>query len=330
MTSPYPTTPSTSFAFTEWTALPGPAVSLGESPFWQAQENRLYWVDIAGRALLRWQLGSDVVDRWALPSEPGCFAPVRSGGESAGWVIALRNRVCHAARWGGELNELATLPFDPQTQRANDGKCDALGRFWIGTIHEPASGPRQPVGALYCVDLRALSSGVVVRKMLDGVSTANGLAWSPDGKKMYWSDTPAHVICEWDCNAEHEPVGAARVFQQFAHKPAQWQPGMPGYMGRPDGATVDAQGNYWCAMYEGARVLCFSAQGELLADLPTPVQCPTMPCLGGAEGQTRLFVTSASQGRPAAELEHMPLSGGVLSMALHAEALPVNWCVLEA
>ena len=311
----------------------GSVFALGESPFWHPLEGRLYWVDIAGRALVRWHPDGGV-ERWDMPSEPGCIAPARVGGVAAGLVVALRDRICHAAQWGGSLRELARLPIDPQTQRANDGKCDALGRFWVGTIHEPASGPRQPVAALYCVDLR-VAAGASVRQMLDGVATANGLAWSPDGSRMYWSDTPAHVIRAWDCNAQHEPVGAPRVFQQFAPKPDGWTPGESGYGGRPDGATVDALGNYWCAMYEGARVLCFSPAGELLQEWPVPVQCPTMPCIGG-EGGDRLFVTSARQGRPADEIARMPCSGQVIYAASGKNAsgdihgLSVSWCELAA
>lgn len=312
----------------EWSALPGAPALLGESPFWHPLENRLYWVDIAGRALLRWQAGSAEVERWEMPAEPGCVAPARRQGEAAGLVVALRDRICHAPQWGGPLRELARLPIDAGVLRANDGKCDALGRFWVGTIHEPASGPRQPLAALYCVDLRLPSSGAAVRQVLDGVATANGLAWSPDGRRLYWSDTPAHVIRVWDCDDRHMPVGAPRVFHQFAPKPADWRPGQPGgYGGRPDGAVVDASGNYWCAMYEGARVLCFSSGGDLLHELSVPVQCPTMPCLAdGAQG--RWFVTSARHGRLDDELQQMPLSGRVLTCAAGGgiQGLPVQWC----
>lgn len=308
--------------------MPGSLAQLGESPFWHPQEERLYWVDIAGRALLRWRPGDAGVERWDMPGEPGCIAPARLRGVASGLVVALRERICHAPLWGGELRELARLPVDAATQRANDGKCDALGRFWVGTVHEPASGARQPVAGLYCVDVR-VASNVSVHRMLGGVATANGLAWSPDGSRMYWSDTPAHVIRVWDCNDRHEPVGAPRVFRQFAARPEGWQPGMGGYGGRPDGAAVDADGHYWCAMYEGARVLRLAPDGTLAAELPVPAPCPTMPCLASG-GAPRLYVTSASRGRPAHELLQWPMSGMLLCGAVHAEGLPVNWCEIGA
>ncbi len=304
--------------------MPGSLSELGESPFWHPLESRLYWVDIAGRALVRWSPGDARVERWDMPSEPGCIAPARTGVVDSGLVVALRDRICHAPVWGGALRELARLPIDAATQRANDGKCDALGRFWVGTVHEPASGPRQAVAGLYCVDLRN-AGDVSVRLMLDGVATANGLAWSPDGSRMYWSDTPRHAIRVWDCDARHEPVGAGRVLRQFDFKPDGWQPGDAGYAGRPDGAVVDAAGDYWCAMYEGARVLRLSPQGDVLDDWATPLLCPTMPCL---TPDGRLLATSASQGRSVDEVARLPLSGQVLQRFTAFAGLPVSVCNL--
>lgn len=306
-----------------WTPVPAEPCQLGESPFWHPEEQRLYWVDIAGRALLRLDPASGQVDRWAMPTEPGCMAPARRAGRADGLVIALRAGIFRAREWGGALEQIAELPFDAATERANDGKCDALGRFWVGTVHEPASGPREKVGALYCIDART-GGPATVQRVLGGVATANGLAWSPDGGTLYWSDTPAHAVRAWNCNAQHEPVGEPRLLRAFDPKPAGWQPGQGGYGGRSDGATVDAEGAYWCAMYEGGRVLRLSPAGDVLADIALPVRCPTMPCLGGDDGRT-LYVTSAREGRPAAELAELPQSGCVFSMRVDVPGLPVAW-----
>lgn len=99
---------------------------------------------------------------------------------------------------------------------------------------------------------------------------------------------------------------------------------MPGYGGRPDGAAVDSEGNYYVAMFEGQRVLKLSPGGEVLAEIPTPVVCPTMVCFGGDDLQT-LYLTTARHGRPAAELAAMPLSGAVFSMRVTVPGLPVNF-----
>ncbi len=157
---------------------------------------------------------------------------------------------------------------------------------------------------------------------------ANGLAWSPDAATVYWADTTGHVIRAWDWDAASNRMQRGRVFRQFPPKPAGWQSGSPegglAYGGRPDGAAVDIEGNYWVAMFEGKRVLKLSPGGELLADIPTPVQCPTMVCFGGDDLQT-LYLTTARHGRPAAELEAMPQSGCLFSMRVDVADLPVNF-----
>ncbi len=304
-----------------WHTVINQPFALGESPFWHADEQQLYGVDIAGRQLWRTVPGSGLVERWAMPDEPGCIAPARSGGVADGLVIALRDRICRAPHWGGALHTVAQLPIDAATMRANDGKCDAAGRLWVGTIHEPASGPRQPVASLFCVD--GGRAPAQVRATLTGVANANGLAWSPDRRTLYWTDTPTHTIKRFACDVNGNPQGAGEVFVQFDAKPEGWTPGEPGYGGRPDGAAVDADGNYWCAMYEGGQVLQLSPQGEVLGQHYTPALCPTMPCFGGADGRT-LYVTSARHGRSAAELAQLPLSGCVFAMRVSVKGLPTQ------
>jgi sugar lactone lactonase YvrE len=136
------------------------------------------------------------------------------------------------------------------------------------------------------------------------------------------------LIHAWDFEAHSSTLTAHRRFQQFAPKPAGWQfaPGADngGYGGRPDGAAVDVQGNYYIAMFEGRRVCKFGPDGTLLNEWATPVQCPTMPCFGGDDLQT-LFITSARHHRSVAELEAFPLSGCVFSMRVEVPGLPVNF-----
>lgn len=301
-----------------WQAVTRVPCELGESPFWHPQEQRLYWIDITGRQVLRANVADGSVEHWDLPSEPGCIAPAVGGG----LVLALRHGVFRAHSWGGPLQHLATLDYDPATTRANDGKCDALGRFWIGTIDETKLARN---AALYCLDAR---SGVPLLTrhtdpVTQPVTTANGLAWSPDARTLYWADTPSHQIQAWDFEPASATLSAPRAFAQFASKPPGWQFDQPGYGGRPDGATVDAQGHYYVALFEGRRVCQFAPDGRLLAQWATPAQCPTMPCLGGADLKT-LFITSARHGRSKAELSALPLSGCVFSTPVTVPGLPVN------
>jgi sugar lactone lactonase YvrE len=110
-----------------------------------------------------------------------------------------------------------------------------------------------------------------------------------------------------------------RVFAQFAPPPTR---GLAGYGGRPDGAAVDAEGCYWVAMYEGGRVLRLSPAGETIAEVRMPARCPTMPCFGGADLRT-VYVTSASKGRPDAELAEFPHPGCTFSFRVDVPGLPV-------
>jgi sugar lactone lactonase YvrE len=318
-----------------WTTVTTAPNELGESPFWHPQERRLYWVDIPGRKILRTRPGDAIVDTWALPSEPGCMAPAKNGG----WVIALRHGVFRAHTWGGPLEHIATLDYDARYMRANDGKCDPQGRFWVGTLDETKTARN---AALYSVNShplanapdRSASSTAVIERHTDPailpVTTANGLAWSPDGCTLYWADTASHRIDAWDLDVATARISARRTFVEFHPKPADWQfdaaPGNQGYGGRPDGAAVDVQGNYFVAMFEGRRICQFSPEGTLLAEWPTPVQCPTMPCFGGDDLQT-LFITSARHHRSAQELEAFPLSGCVFSMRVDVPGLSVNFWV---
>jgi sugar lactone lactonase YvrE len=301
--------------------------ALGESPFWHPFEQMLYWVDISGRKVLRANIYMRTVEAWEMPSEPGCIAPAAKGG----LVIALRHGVFRAAEWGAPLQRLAELDYDPQHMRANDGKCDALGRFWVGTIDETRQHRN---AALYCIDARSGGAPQVTCKISPTdlrATTANGLAWSPDGGSLYWADTPSHTVWTWRYDADTNQMSEQRVFARFSPKPEGWQvncadPANGGYAGRPDGAAVDSQGNYWVAMYEGRRVCKLAPDGALLAEFAVPLQSPTMPCFGGEDLKT-LYLTSAHQHNHPGELTAFPLSGSVLSMRVDVPGLPVNFFV---
>lgn len=299
-----------------WQTVVADTYGLGESPFWHPHEQTLYWVDIAGSQILRANVYMGTVQAWPMPSEPGCIAPAASGG----LVIALRSGVFRAQEWGGALQCIATLDYDPTTVRANDGKCDAQGRLWVGSYDETKSAR---AAALYCIDGRGPGPAQVTCKAKDAL-TGNGLAWSPDGSTLYWADTSRHQIDAWDMDSLTARLSRRRMFCHFDPKPDGWSSDRGGYGGRPDGAAVDVEGNYFVAMYEGARVCKFAANGQLLAEMATPVQCPTMVSFGGEDLQT-LYLTSARRGRSTLELERMPLSGGVFATRVDCPGLPVRF-----
>ena len=302
---------------TPWTRISPEPDLLGESPFWHPQEQRLYWVDIPGRRVARMVVedlkAPGAVEYWPLDEEPGCIAPMQKGG----LVLALRSGIYRAPAWGGPLHKLADAPYDMGTLRFNDGKCDPQGRFWAGSLYEPKD---QALGVLYMLD------GQGLHPMMDGVTTANGLAWSPDGRTAYWADTAAHRVRAFDFDPATGHLSGERLFHQMAPKPAGWAWGSQDpYGGRPDGAAVDAEGAYWSAQYEGQRLLRLSPTGQVLAEVFTPVPCPTMPCFGGPDLKT-LFITTSRQGRGQAELAQHPDAGCVFAMRVEVAGLPVHFC----
>ena len=299
-----------------WQALTTQPDGLSESPFWHPHEQRLYWVDIPGRRLARVKVqhfteALGEVEYWPVPEEPGCMAPVQGGGI----IVALRDGIYLGTTWGGSLTLLAPAPYDTTRLRFNDGKCDAQGRFWAGSLYEPKD---QALGTLYMLDGQGLHA------IQGGVTTANGLAWSPDGRTAYWADTAAHQVRAFEVDAASGQLSQARVFYQATPKPAGWAWGSATpYGGRPDGAAVDSEGCYWSAQYEGGRLLRISPKGEVLAEVRTPTLCPTMPCFGGADLKT-LFITTSRQGRSEAELAQYPGAGCV--WAMRVEVAGVNSC----
>ena len=297
-----------------WQALTPQPYALGESPFWHPHELMLYWVDIEARNIHRCNIFMGTVERWAMPSEPGCIAPARDGG----LVVALRDGIYRARDWSGELQCMAPASHDTSKLRFNDGKADPLGRFWASTINEPRDAQD---AALFCLDPHG---GQTLTRQAGGATVGNGLAFSPDARTLYWTDTTSHTTRAWDWDAAANRLTGERVFKQWPAKPAGWKPGDTGYAGRPDGGAIDAEGNYYAAMFEGAQIVKLSPAGEVLAEIPVPAQCPTMPCFGGDDLKT-LYLTTARHKRPAAELEKYPLSGCVLSMQVDTPGLPVHF-----
>ena len=281
-----------------WQTIADQPNELGESPFWHPEEQLLYWVDIEARQIRRANLVTRSIESWTMPSEPGCIAPAGTNEACTGLVIALRDGIYRARDWGGTLQLLAPARHDLATTRFNDGKADPMGRFWAGTLYEPRDAAK---AQLFSLDCRAGERAPAMELMAGNATIANGLAWSPDANTVYWADTPSHSVRAWDWNADTNVMSQERVFMKWPVKPEGWQPGMSGYGGRPDGAAVDVQGNYYVAMYEGARLLKLSPARELLADIAVPGQCPTMPCFGGIDLKT-LYLTTARHQRPMTEL----------------------------
>jgi sugar lactone lactonase YvrE len=278
-------------------------MEVGECPLWDHETGLLYWIDIDGRAVHCLCPADGRHNAWSMPSEPGCIA--LCGG--ARLLVALRGGLHFLDAKSGSLTPMGSdAPYDTSTTRFNDGRCDAAGRLWVGSLYEPRD---RPGGSLYRVE-----QGAIVDQC-KAVTVSNGLAFSPDNKTLYHADTRAHRIMAYEFDISTGSIGEGRVFKQFsAERNAD-------YGGRPDGAAVDAEGAYWCAMFEGGKLLKISPHGDVLLEVLLPVRCPTMMAFGGADLRT-LFITSARHNRSGDELAKYPFSGCLLSLEVNVPGRP--------
>lgn len=285
------------------------AALLGESPFWHPRERALYYCDIPDRKLQRFDPARGELLHWDFDTDLASCAPCLDGQ----LLLAMRDGLWRFDPATSVRKRIAEPPYDPAKERFNDGKCDPQGRFWVGTIYEPRDAAK---ATLHCWN------GAKLVKRADNATVGNGLAWSPNGRTLYWSDTKAHTIYAFDFEPSSGELSGKRVFASFPVKQAGQS--LDSYGGRPDGAAVDVEGCYWVAMFEGQRLLRLSPAGELLREVRLPVRCATMPCFGGADLRT-IYITTSREKRPAAELMAQPMAGCVLALDVDVPGLPVNF-----
>lgn len=263
---------------------------LGECPRWHAESSSLYWIDIAGKTLNCWQTETGQTATLPLPEEPGCFAFRQSGG----LVAAMKSGfVFIDSLESGQITPITDPEKDKTHNRFNDGRCDARGRFWAGSVYPPKD---KSDAWIYC-----LASDLSCTRKAGPLLTSNGIAFSPDNRTFYYSDTPEHVIyaCEYDL--ESGEVANRRVFHRF-----------PFGEGRPDGCAVDEEGCYWTALYAGGRVVRLSPGGVILEEVAIPAKYPTMVAFGGSD-YSILYVTTCRQACSEDELEEYPESGDIFA-----------------
>jgi L-arabinonolactonase len=245
---------------------------LGEGAYWDPVEQVLWWVDIWGRQIYRHDPIRKREDAFPTPSYVGSLA-VRSGG---GLIVALTDGFYSFDPNTG-IFEPVVLPETrhPQT-RFNDGRTDRQGRFWSGTVFEDPPHATEFVGALYRLD-RDLSCHRVVK----GIGSSNGLAFSPDGKVLYFADSQGGFVWAWDLDPATGDIANRRVFIDFRSTG-----------GCADGATVDSEGCYWSTMPESGKLMRFDPDGALMRTIVLPTSIPTC-CEFGGPDLTILYVTSA-------------------------------------
>ncbi len=291
--------------------------TLGEGVLWCERDEVVYWTDIAQSQLWRYRPADGAVTTWPMPERLTAMALC----EADGWLLlALASRL---AFFHPERNELVhvhdlvvpaagrhpmnpaprdagqrpALPEIPPNCRANDGACDRQGRFVFGMLHEPTTGPKQPIAPF----LRLNPDLTLEVLSLPTVAISNSIAFSPSGETMYFCDSLQKQILQCDYSAT---LGPARLFVDLRSE-----------AGEPDGSAIDAEGGLWNARWGDARLVRYLPDGTEDRSLAVPVSQPTRPAFGGPALQN-LYITSAHEGLDAAARAQDPLAGHLLAIDL--------------
>ncbi len=259
--------------------------NVGEGPVWVEREQALYWVDNKGRKVFRLAEDGDV-RTFETPFEICCIAPKRSGGFVAGTDRGFADVDLESGRFEPFANPERDLAYN----RFNDGKTDALGRFWSGTMD---NREQEATGSLYRLD--ADRSWV---KVDSSYRVTNGPAFDRARGRMYHTDSALQMIYCFDIGESGEAANR-RDFVRFGEGD-----------GFPDGMTVDGDGDLWVAFWDGWCVRRISPDGEVKERIAMPVQRPTS-CAFGGPGLDRLYVTSARLGIEEDALKMQPCAGGL-------------------
>lgn len=262
----------------------------GECPIWDGARGVLRWVDIEGRRLHAFDPSSGAHECIATPARIGCFAMATDGR----LVVAMEHAVAWMTIDVDGVEVIAEPEHDRVDNRFNDGCCDRQGRFLAGSMNLKRDAAS---GSLWC-----LESDLRVREVASGVIVANGLAFSADGKTMWWADTPTERIFAFDYDIDSGEVTNRRLWLDRGHAP-----------GRPDGGTVDADGCYWSARWRGGCVVRITPDGRVDRVVPLPVEQVTMCTFGGPRHDT-LYVTTARNHLDEVALSQQPLAGSLFAI----------------
>ncbi len=254
---------------------------LGEGPAWHPVEQALYWVDILGRRLHRY----DGEHRtWGLPVKASApvFRPL-------GLSLTTEDGVADFDPQTGTLSPRIDLEPDRPGNRANEARVDPRGRLWVGTMDD---AEEQTSGALYRV------SGGSVSRQVDGVRISNTLCWSPDERTLYFADSAEQTIYAHAFSPDDGEVGERRVFATTKGEGCG-----------PDGSALDVEGYLWNCQWDGSRIVRYAPDGSIDRVLALPARRPTCCCFGGPDLDV-LYVTTARVGLT----DPRPEEGAVLAL----------------
>lgn len=278
---------------------------LGEGIVWDDETSSLWWTDIEGRRLWNATL-SGAMRSFATPERLTAFAFTSMTGRL---LAAFESGLALYEPESGRHVFLARPEAGRTGRRFNDGRADRFGRFWVGTMVEDAARAGARSARLYCLDRDG-----ELRVELTGITIANGIAFSPDGSRLYFADSPTRRISSYPLEGEDR------------------RPGRPGDFAMtpeavfPDGAAVDAEGCYWSARWGGGEVVRHAPDGRIIGRIAIGLPQPSCVCFAGPELDL-LCVTTARVGLSPERLaaERGPaFSGDVLIYRLDVAGLPEN------
>lgn len=279
------------------------AATLGEGTCWSVREQALYWVDILKQRLFRYTPANRELRQWLLPET---VSAVAERALRPGLIVTLRRGFAFFDPASGELERLCEPEPERTGNRFNDGKCDAQGRFWGGTMDFDCAAP---TGALY-----RYSGDARCERAFDArFAVTNGPTWSLDGRTMYFSDTIERRIYAFTFDPVSGNLSDQRMWLQFSHED-----------GFPDGMTTDAEGRLWICHWGAGCVSCHDASsGAELARVHLPATNITNVAFGGPQLRT-LFITSARTGLSVEQLAAEPLAGALFAVEVDSPGQPAH------
>lgn len=276
-------------------------MQLGECPRWNEQERSWYWVDILGKALYRYNTLNQQLSSRIFDFNPACFAFTKTNQI----ILTASSGLFLLENFSAAVQFIIDPESDQPTQRFNDGVPTPDGNLLAGTIGDATTA----TGNLYYFDIGQAS--ISHQTVMKGFIIINGQAFSPDGKWLYITDTPKQKILKHPYNSGTKKLGKAQLFFKFTQEDEY-----------PDGAAIDAEGNYWIAMYGAGKICVISPEGNKIDEIYLPISQPTMVAFGG-ENLKQLIITSAAQDLNQERLEKEPLAGSVLVLDISKKgALP--------
>ncbi len=256
-----------------WRCVVDAHANVAECPIWSPAERALYWIDVHEPSVNRTKLPGGETTRWLVPGVIGSYALHDTG---QGALVALHSGIYTLSFATGVVAPVHDAPYDRAKFRFNDGRCDALGRFLVGTVRTGYTAADLGTASFWRVDERG------IRPLIGGITVANGIAFASDNATLYLADSPLSRLLAFDYDLATGTAVNRRVFAA-----------VPEGSG-PDGAATDVAGGYWVALCYAGRVLRFRADGSLDRELRAPTSFPTMVAFGGDDYRT-LFLTTGTR-----------------------------------